>query len=159
VQVRGPDLPARFGYSLLKLAFIVPTLGDFRNCASPDARAESASIANLSRNGTNSMFKQVMLASSLSLMTCLAHAAEPRRIAIDVQGALVARDHFADLSVGSDFPGTLIRDDSLAQLETVQHELGFRYVPFFTMRSIPTPRSMASRSMTGAGSTTSTIAC
>jgi len=43
---------------------------------------------------------------------------------------LVARDHFADLSVGSDFPGTLIRDDSLAQLETVQHELGFRYVRF-----------------------------
>ncbi len=76
------------------------------------------------------MFKQVMLALALSLTAGLLHAAQPRRIAIDAQGASVARDRFADLSVGSDFPGTLIRDDSLAQLQIVQNELGFRYVRF-----------------------------
>jgi len=39
-------------------------------------------------------------------------------------------DHFYNLSVGSDFPGTLIRDDSLAQLKTAHDELGFRYIRF-----------------------------
>lgn len=59
------------------------------------------------------------------------HAADAaRRIVIDAQAPTVARDHFADLSVGSDFPGTLIRDDSLAQLKTAKDELGFRYIRF-----------------------------
>jgi xylan 1,4-beta-xylosidase len=39
-------------------------------------------------------------------------------------------DHFYDLSVGSDFPGTLIRDDSQAQLKLVVDECGFRYIRF-----------------------------
>jgi xylan 1,4-beta-xylosidase len=39
-------------------------------------------------------------------------------------------DRFFDLSVGSDFPGTLIRDDSQAQLKLVADELGFRYIRF-----------------------------
>ena len=39
-------------------------------------------------------------------------------------------DHFFDLSVGSDYPGTLIRDDSQAQLKLAVSELGFRYVRF-----------------------------
>ncbi|MDI7775347.1 beta-xylosidase [Asticcacaulis sp. EMRT-3] len=39
-------------------------------------------------------------------------------------------DHFFDLSVGSDYPGTLIRDDSLAQLQTAEDELHFRYIRF-----------------------------
>ena len=39
-------------------------------------------------------------------------------------------DRFFDLSVGSDFPGTLIRDDSQAQLKLVVDELGFRYIRF-----------------------------
>jgi len=39
-------------------------------------------------------------------------------------------DHFYDLSVGSDYPGTLIRDDSQAQLKIVADELGFRYIRF-----------------------------
>jgi xylan 1,4-beta-xylosidase len=34
------------------------------------------------------------------------------------------------LSVGSDYPGTLIRDDSQAQLKLVVDELGFRYIRF-----------------------------
>lgn len=39
-------------------------------------------------------------------------------------------DRFFDLSVGSDYPGTLLRDDSLAQLKTTTDELGFRYIRF-----------------------------
>lgn len=39
-------------------------------------------------------------------------------------------DHFYDLSVGSDYPGTLIRDDSQAQLKIAVAELGFRYIRF-----------------------------
>ncbi len=39
-------------------------------------------------------------------------------------------DRFFDLSVGSDYPGTLIRDDSQAQLKRVTEELGFRYIRF-----------------------------
>jgi xylan 1,4-beta-xylosidase len=39
-------------------------------------------------------------------------------------------DHFYDLSVGSDFPGTLYRPDSLGQLRTAKSELGFRYIRF-----------------------------
>jgi xylan 1,4-beta-xylosidase len=39
-------------------------------------------------------------------------------------------DHFFDLSVGSDYPGTLIREDSQAQLQLATGELGFRYLRF-----------------------------
>jgi xylan 1,4-beta-xylosidase len=53
-----------------------------------------------------------------------------RQIVIDANAPTVARDHFADLSVGSDYPGTLIRDDSLAQLKIAKDELGFRYIRF-----------------------------
>lgn len=56
--------------------------------------------------------------------------ATPRAIRVDVATQSTARDRFAELSIGSDFPGTLIRDDSLAQLKLVREELGFRYVRF-----------------------------
>jgi xylan 1,4-beta-xylosidase len=39
-------------------------------------------------------------------------------------------DRFFDLSVGSDYPGTLRRDDSMAQLKTVVDETGCRYIRF-----------------------------
>ena len=55
---------------------------------------------------------------------------EPRDIRIDVAAASAPVDRFFDLSVGSDFPGTLIRDDSMAQLATTTRELGFRYIRF-----------------------------
>ncbi|KGF81496.1 beta-xylosidase [Massilia sp. JS1662] len=57
-------------------------------------------------------------------------AADARQIVIDANAPTVPRDHFADLSVGSDYPGTLIRDDSLAQLKIAKDELGFRYIRF-----------------------------
>ncbi len=53
-----------------------------------------------------------------------------RTIVADLSHAAGPVDHFFDLSVGSDFPGTLIRDDSQAQLKTTVDELGFRYLRF-----------------------------
>jgi xylan 1,4-beta-xylosidase len=62
----------------------------------------------------------------------LAETAKPaqRRIELDVAQATKPLDRFFDLSVGSDFPGTLIRDDSQAQLKTAVDEIGFRYIRF-----------------------------
>jgi len=53
-----------------------------------------------------------------------------REVAANVQDTRGPVDRFFDLSVGSDYPGTLIRDDSQAQLKLVTEELGFRYIRF-----------------------------
>ncbi len=53
-----------------------------------------------------------------------------RHIALDLENTSGPVDHFFDFSVGSDYPGTLIRPDSQAQLKTVVDELGFRYIRF-----------------------------
>jgi xylan 1,4-beta-xylosidase len=53
-----------------------------------------------------------------------------RHVDVDVREAKVPVDRFFDLSVGSDYPGTLLRDDSMAQLKVVTDELGFRYIRF-----------------------------
>jgi xylan 1,4-beta-xylosidase len=53
-----------------------------------------------------------------------------RSIAIDLAKAERPLDRFFDLSVGSDYPGTLIRPDSQAHLAIAADELGFRYVRF-----------------------------
>jgi len=53
-----------------------------------------------------------------------------RQIEIDVAQAARPLDRFFDLSVGSDFPGTLIREDSQLQLKRAVDELGFRYIRF-----------------------------
>jgi xylan 1,4-beta-xylosidase len=57
-------------------------------------------------------------------------AAAPRHITLDVAAAKQPVDRFFDLSVGSDYPGTLIRPDAQAQLKTAVDELGFRYLRF-----------------------------
>ncbi|MEN2785059.1 beta-xylosidase [Sphingomonas qilianensis] len=59
-------------------------------------------------------------------------AAQPgqRTIALDAHGASKTRDRMAQMSVGADFPGTLERADSLAQLRIAARELGFRYIRF-----------------------------
>jgi xylan 1,4-beta-xylosidase len=54
----------------------------------------------------------------------------PRTIVINLDSTTGPVDHFFDLSVGSDYPGTLIRDDSQSQLKMVQDEIGFRYIRF-----------------------------
>jgi xylan 1,4-beta-xylosidase len=47
-----------------------------------------------------------------------------RRVEFDVAQAARPLDRFFDLSVGSDFPGTLIRNDSQLQLKQTVDELG-----------------------------------
>jgi xylan 1,4-beta-xylosidase len=54
----------------------------------------------------------------------------PRQIVANLATSTGAVDRFFDLSVGSDYPGTLIRDDSQAQLKLAVDELGFRYIRF-----------------------------
>jgi len=54
----------------------------------------------------------------------------PRVVAVDLKDTVGPVDRFFDLSVGSDYPGTLIRDDSQAQLKLTVDELGFRYIRF-----------------------------
>jgi xylan 1,4-beta-xylosidase len=58
--------------------------------------------------------------------------AQPSQRAITIDAAKAGRplDRFFNFSVGSDYPGTLIRPDSQAQLKTAVDELGFRYVRF-----------------------------
>lgn len=56
--------------------------------------------------------------------------AKDRVIRIDLAGPSKPRDRMADFSIGSDFPGTLFRQDSLDQLSKVQNELHFRYIRF-----------------------------
>jgi xylan 1,4-beta-xylosidase len=53
-----------------------------------------------------------------------------RHMVVDIDNTSGPIDRFYDLSVGSDYPGTLIRDDSQAQLKTAVDELGFRYIRF-----------------------------
>ena len=67
-----------------------------------------------------------------SIPTAHAQTAQtsPREIVVNVKDAQGPVDRFFDLSVGSDYPGTLIREDSQAQLKLVTSELGFRYIRF-----------------------------
>jgi xylan 1,4-beta-xylosidase len=53
-----------------------------------------------------------------------------RHLVLDLAQARQPLDRFFDHCVGSDYPGTLRRDDSLAQLRTAVDELGFRYLRF-----------------------------
>ena len=62
--------------------------------------------------------------------TAAAPETELRRITVDLKGPTRPLDHFFDLSVGSDYSGTLIRPANMAQLKTAVDELGFRYVRF-----------------------------
>jgi xylan 1,4-beta-xylosidase len=70
------------------------------------------------------------LAGLIAATLCISAAAQTRSIAVDATQAKQPLDRFFDLSVGSDFPGTLIRDDSMAHLKTTVDETGFRYLRF-----------------------------
>src|SRR5271170_1799063 len=71
----------------------------------------------------------LFLAVAVSLA---AYSQQPasRSILADMKHTRGPVDRFFDLSVGSDYPGTLIRDDSQAHLKLVVDELGFRYLRF-----------------------------
>jgi len=71
--------------------------------------------------------------AALSLVAAtpaIAAPAAPRQITLDVAKADKPLDRFFDLSVGSDYPGTLIKPEAQAQLRTAVDELGFRYIRF-----------------------------
>ncbi|MFG6468436.1 GH39 family glycosyl hydrolase [Pelomonas baiyunensis] len=74
------------------------------------------------------------LLAAAAALPLMAHAkpARPasRRIVLDLAQATQPLDRFFDHCVGADYPGTLFRDDSLAQLKTTVDELGFRYLRF-----------------------------
>ena len=71
-----------------------------------------------------------ILGSAVLVVPVQSQQSPPRRIIANIGDVTGSVDHFFDLSVGSDYPGTLIRDDSQAQLKLVADELGFRYVRF-----------------------------
>ncbi|WP_348261556.1 beta-xylosidase [Telmatobacter sp. DSM 110680] len=68
--------------------------------------------------------------SSIPYVSAQVSPGSSREIVVSVKDARGPVDRFFDLSVGSDYPGTLIRDDSQAQLKLVTDELGFRYIRF-----------------------------
>ena len=72
----------------------------------------------------------IFVTSSALPLAVQSQSAPPRMIAVNVKAPTGLVDRFFDLSVGSDYPGTLIRDDSQAQLKTAVDELGFRYIRF-----------------------------
>ncbi|HKO11224.1 MAG TPA: hypothetical protein VJV22_04605 [Acidobacteriaceae bacterium] len=53
-----------------------------------------------------------------------------RQITVNIDDPQGPVDRFFNLAVGSDYPGTLIRDNSQAQLRLAEDELGFRYLRF-----------------------------
>ena len=62
--------------------------------------------------------------------TAASETLSARRIDLDVAQATAPVDRFFDLSVGSDYSGTMMRPDSQAQLKIAVDELGFRYIRF-----------------------------
>ena len=68
------------------------------------------------------------LASNAAIAS--AATSRQRQLVLDIARAQQPLDRFFDHCVGSDFPGTLFREDSLAQLKTAVDELGFRYLRF-----------------------------
>ncbi len=77
------------------------------------------------------MTSRRQLLTAAAALPLAAHARPPRRhIVLDLAQATQPLDRFFDHCVGSDYPGTLYRDDSLGQLKTAVDELGFRYLRF-----------------------------
>ncbi|MFT7771587.1 GH39 family glycosyl hydrolase [Roseateles sp.] len=76
--------------------------------------------------------RQLLGATAMSLLPTTGFTATPpqRRIVLDLAHARQPLDRFFDHCVGADYPGTLFREDSLAQLKTAVDELGFRYLRF-----------------------------
>ncbi len=98
----------------------------------------------------------------LTMTSPAAPAPASRHIDLDTARAAKPLDRFFDLSVGSDYPGTLIRDDCQAQLKTAIDELGFRYIRFHAIFHdvLGTVRVENARtSTTGPKLTSSTMTC
>ena len=76
------------------------------------------------------MRRSLLAVVGLIQSAVLPSAPPVRQITLDVAAAKQPVDQFFDLSIGSDYPGTLIRSDARAQLKTAVDELGFRYLRF-----------------------------
>src|ERR1051325_864373 len=74
--------------------------------------------------------RNVFAAVALATLATAPAVAAPRQINLDVTKATQPIDRFFDLSVGSDYPSTLVRPEAQAQLKTAVDELGFRYIRF-----------------------------
>ncbi|WP_395335400.1 beta-xylosidase [Novosphingobium sp. BL-8H] len=72
----------------------------------------------------------IALACALTSPALADDAGAARKVRIDAAASTGPVDRFFDLSVGSDFPGTLKRADSQAQLKIAADELGFRTIRF-----------------------------
>jgi xylan 1,4-beta-xylosidase len=82
-------------------------------------------IANPSR-----VYSLLLLVAAAGALSASSQQLSPRVIVANARQTAGPVDRFFDLSVGSDYPGTLIRDDSQNQLQMVTDELGFRYIRF-----------------------------
>lgn len=71
-----------------------------------------------------------MAAAVACMVAGVAEGQELRRIDVDLAKAKAPLDRTFNFSVGADYPGTLIRPASLAQLRIASSELGFRYIRF-----------------------------
>lgn len=71
-----------------------------------------------------------MMAASLGCPGPIWAADTARSVRLDLSRAGAPLDRFFNLSVGSDYPGTLIRPANQAQLKIAVDELGFRYIRF-----------------------------
>lgn len=74
--------------------------------------------------------QHLLATAALPFVAPAAWATPARAITLDLSRASRPLDRFFDHCVGSDFPGTLMREDCLAQLKTTVDELGFRYLRF-----------------------------
>ncbi len=90
----------------------------------------------MSTNRMQPRWLAVLVFGLLSVAVCCpptiarAGSIQTRNIVADLGHTAGPVDHFFDLSVGSDYPGTVIRDDSQEQLKLTVDELGFRYIRF-----------------------------
>lgn len=72
----------------------------------------------------------VVAASAALTHDASSQALAQRSISVDISQSSGPVDRFFNLSIGSDYPGTLIREDSQQQLKIATDELGFRYLRF-----------------------------
>ena len=86
-------------------------------------------MTDISRRSLSALIGLAAGATATGFSTAFA-GEKARSVTLDVRKANKPVDRFFDLSVGSDYSGTLIRDANQAQLKTTVNELGFRYLRF-----------------------------
>ena len=87
-------------------------------------------FASFQGRGLSAFVMGCLAFSSVLPVIARAQHIPARHIVVNIGATAGPVDRFFDLSVGSDFPGTLLRPDSQVQLKVVADELGFRYVRF-----------------------------